>query len=381
MRIVADENIACLPETFALQGELVTRAGRSLVADDVRTADALIVRSVTRVDESLLAGSRVRFVGSCTIGTDHVDLDYLARAGICFAHAPGCNAQAVAEYVVTALFEILGDIDQWQTRRVGIVGLGNAGSSLAQVLDRLEVSWAAFDPLIERSSPKLVAFDEVLQCDIVSLHVPLSRHGSHATHHWFDAQLLRRLKPDAVLINAARGAVIDNADLLALLKAGRSPKVVLDVFENEPAIDSALLHEVTLGTPHIAGYSVQGKERGTWQVYRAFCDFLGVMAVTAGEQKTVDLDCGGCAKLRDVIQRAYDIAGDDARLRQGGIGNIAEHFDALRKHYPSRQEWSNRRLIQLDRSALPQVDIDRLLTLGFKRQPLVDASALVASVS
>lgn len=367
MRIVADENMACLPETFALQGELVTRAGRNLVADDVRTADALIVRSVTRVDEALLAGSRVRFVGSCTIGTDHVDLDYLSRAGIRFAHAPGCNAQAVAEYVVTALFEILGEIDQWQTRRVGIVGLGNAGRSLAQLLEKLEVPWVAFDPLIEQSAPKLVAFDEVLQCDVVSLHVPLSRHGSHATRHWFDAQLLPRLKPDALLINAARGAVIDNADLLALLKAGRAPKVVLDVFENEPAIDSALLNEVTLGTPHIAGYSVQGKERGTWQVYRAFCDFFGVTAATASAQKAVDLDCGGCATLRDIIRRAYDIGADDARLRQGGIGNIAEHFDTLRKHYPSRQEWGNRRLINLDLSILQQADIDRLLTLGFKR--------------
>lgn len=367
MRIVADENMACLSETFALQGELVTRAGRNLVADDVRTADALIVRSVTQVDEALLAGSRVKFVGSCTIGTDHVDLDYLARAGIRFAHAPGCNAQAVAEYVVTALFEILGDIDQWQTRHMGIVGLGNAGSSLALLLDKLEVPWVAFDPLIEKSLPKLVAFDEILQCDIVSLHVPLARHGNHATRHWFNAQLLSRLKPDALLINAARGAVIDNVDLLGLFKAGWSAKVVLDVFENEPAIDSALLNEVTLGTPHVAGYSLQGKERGTWQVYRAFCDFLGVVPATAGKQNTVDLDCDGCATLRDVIRRAYDIAADDARLRQGSAGNIAEHFDALRKHYSSRQEWGNRRLVNLDRSGLRQSHVDRLLTLGFRR--------------
>jgi erythronate-4-phosphate dehydrogenase len=367
MRIVADENIACLAETFALQGELTTCAGRGLKADDVRTADALIVRSVTHVDEALLAGSQVRFVGSCTIGTDHVDTDYLARAGIRFAYAPGCNARAVAEYAATALFELLGDVERWRSRCVGIIGLGNAGGSLARLLDTLEVPWLAYDPLIEQSTPKLVAFDEILRCDIISLHVPLSRHGGHVTRHWFDASLLRQLKPETLLINAARGAVIDNADLLATLRAGELHNVVLDVFENEPAIDCDLVNVVRLATPHIAGYSVQGKERGTWQVYQAFCDFLGVAAASADGRVAVDLDCRDCATMRDVILRAYDIAADDARLRHCSGGNMAEHFDALRKQYPSRQEWSNRRMTNLDRSALSQNDIDRLLALGFKR--------------
>jgi erythronate-4-phosphate dehydrogenase len=365
MRIVADENIACLQDTFALQGELITRQGRTLVADDVRTADALIVRSVTRVDESLLAGSGVRFVGSCTIGTDHVDLDYLRSAGIRFAHAPGCNARAVAEYVVTALFEMLGDFAQWQSRRVGLVGFGNVGRSLAQLLDVLNVPWVAYDPLIAQTSPQLVAFDEILGCDIISLHVPLSKSGSHATHHWFDARLLQRLALSTVLINAARGAVINNADLRVALAAGASLRVVLDVFENEPALDRHLLDAIALATPHVAGYSVQGKQRGTWQVYQAFCAHFGATSASANEQKAVGLDCGGCVTERDVILRAYDIAADDARLREGVSGNIAEHFDAMRKHYPSRQEWSSRRLTNIDRSALPQAAVSRLQTLGF----------------
>jgi len=365
MRIVADENIACLQDTFALQGELITHHGRTLAADDVRAADALIVRSVTRVDESLLAGSQVRFVGSCTIGTDHIDLDYLKYADIRFAHAPGCNARAVAEYVVTALFELLGDLAQWQSRRVGLVGFGNVGRSLAQLLDMLDVPWVAHDPLVAQTSPHLVAFDEILRCDIISLHVPLSKNGSHATHHWFDARLLQTLAPSTVLINAARGAVINNADLRAALAVGSSLRVVLDVFENEPAIDRHLLDVIALATPHVAGYSVQGKERGTWQVYQAFCAYLGAALANAGVQKAVDLDCNGCVTVRDVVLRAYNIAGDDARLRQGVSGNMAEHFDALRKHYPSRQEWRNRRLINLDQSALPQAAISRLQRLGF----------------
>jgi erythronate-4-phosphate dehydrogenase len=371
MRIVVDENIACLQQTFALHGELIARAGRALQADDVRTADALIVRSVTRVDAALLAGSPVKFVGSCTIGTDHIDLDYLAHAGISFAHAPGCNARAVAEYVIAALFNLLGDLAQWRSRRVGIVGFGNVGRSLAQLLDKLGVQWVAFDPLIE-PVPNLVGFDEILRCDIISLHVPLSRHGDHTTYHWFDADLLRTLSPSTVLINAARGAVISNAGLLATLSAQKLSmtkaeilRVVLDVFENEPGIDRNLLDAVTLATPHIAGYSVQGKARGTWQVYRAFCKEFGVVGASEGVQDAVGLDCAGCATERDVVLRAYDIAADDAHLRSGISSDIADHFDALRKQYPSRQEWSNRRLTNIAASGLSHAAVSRLQALGF----------------
>jgi erythronate-4-phosphate dehydrogenase len=369
MRIVADENIACLRDTFASHGELITRPGRALTSDDVRAADALVVRSVTRVDAALLAGSQVKFVGSCTIGTDHVDIDYLRQAGIQFAHAPGCNARAVAEYVVSALFSLLGDLEQWQGRRIGIVGFGNVGRSLAQLLDTLGVQWIAFDPLIAPEPPNLVAFDEILRCEIVSLHVPLSRHGAYATHHWFDEQLLRVLAPSTILINAARGAVIDNPGLLATLLSaklsGKTLRVVLDVFENEPAIDHNVLSAVTLATPHIAGYSVQGKERGTWQVYQQFCKEFGVVGATIMERNAVELDCAGCATERDVVLRAYDIAADDACLRSGVSSNIASHFDALRKHYPSRQEWSNRRLTNIASSSLSQAALSRLQTLGF----------------
>lgn len=366
MRIVADENIALLQDTFALRGELVTRPGRAIVLEDLRAADALIVRSVTRVDEALLAGTPVKFVGSCTIGTDHVDLDYLAHAGIRFAHAPGCNARAVAEYVVTALFQILGDLAHWQTRCIGIVGFGNVGRSLARLLDAVGVPWVAYDPLIAQSLPGLVTFDEILKCDVISLHVPLSRKGGHATYHWFDRDMLRALAPSTLLINAARGAVIDNAGLLAALSANAAVNVVLDVFEHEPAIDTALLQAVTLATPHIAGYSVQGKLRGTLQVYDAFCAGFGLVRAAMTPQRVEDLDCSDCGSERDVVLRAYDIVADDARLRQGVSGNIAGHFDMLRKHYPSRLEWSNRRLVNIGRSALTDVAVNNLRLLGFE---------------
>lgn len=371
MKIVADENIASLQETFALHGELITRPGRSLAAADLLAADALIVRSVTRVDEALLAGSKVGFVGSCTIGTDHIDLDYLARAGIRFVHAPGCNARAVAEYVVTALFKVLGDLSQWQSLRIGIVGYGNVGRRLAQLLDGLGVAWVAFDPVTTQDIPYQGSFDDILRCDIVSLHVPLTSQGAHATRHWFDAQVLQSLVPHALLINSARGAVINNTDLLSMLSADgartgeTSRRVVLDVFEAEPAINQALLTAVALATPHIAGYSVQGKQRGTWQVYRHFCAFLGIAAPEAAMGNLLDLDCESCSSVCDVILRAYDIGADDARLREGLGGDIATHFDAMRKNYPSRLEWNNRRLANIEHSTLQQTDVDKLRSLGF----------------
>jgi erythronate-4-phosphate dehydrogenase len=365
MRIVVDENIASLPQTFASHGELVARAGRAITAADVREADALIVRSVTKVDESLLAGSRVKFVGSCTIGTDHVDVEYLERAGIRFVHAPGCNARAVAEYVITALCRLLGDPAQWQARRAGIVGFGNVGRQLAQLFDALRIEWVAHDPLIAQPDARLVPFEEIFRCDIVSLHVPLSKAGTHATWHLFDRSRLQSLSPHAVLVNTSRGAVIDNGDLKSVLTARKAPTVVLDVFENEPAIDVALFDEVRLATPHIAGYSVQGKQRGTWQVYRSFCDAFGIAAAVTQQEQVEDLDCTDCASVADVILRAYDIAADDARLRQYS-GDIAVHFDLLRKHYPSRFEWGCRRLVNRELSRLQPAALATLQSLGFR---------------
>lgn len=375
MKIVADENIACLHDTFGTLGELLTRPGRSLAANDVESADALIVRSVTRVDETLLAGSRVRFVGSCTIGTDHIDLDYLARAGIRFAYAPGCNARAVAEYVIAALFQLLGDLPCWRTSRVGIAGYGNVGQRLAQLLDRLGVEWVVYDPLVPQSSAHFVGFYDILQCEIITLHVPLTTQGNYPTHHWFDLAVLQKLAPHTTLINASRGAVICNSSLSRML-ANRALatesvlQVVLDVFENEPAIDVGLLSQIALATPHIAGYSVQGKERGTWQVFEQLCSHLARATPVPVAQMPVDLDCRGCGNVRDVILKAYDIASDDRSLRSGvdgerAVGDMARNFDALRKHYPSRHEWTNLRLRNIAQTALDQTQIQQLRMLGF----------------
>jgi len=312
----------------------------------------------------LLQGTSVRFVGSCTIGTDHVDLDYLAQQNIQFAHAPGCNAKAVAEYVLTAIFQQLGDLHQWQHKRIGIVGYGNVGRALANKLDQLGVHWIAYDPLIEIEQG-LASFDEVLASDIVCLHAPLTRVGEFATYHWFNDVVLGRLKPNALLINAARGAILSNKDLLQRLHGKAHFHSVLDVFENEPAIDVDLLKVLALATPHIAGYSVQGKEQGTIMVLKALCRFIGVEVPPVEGAPIVMLDCNGAKSVREVVLRAYDIAADDAALRHINASEMPREFDLLRKHYRSRHEWTNLRMINVANSRLASSALSCLGSLGF----------------
>jgi erythronate-4-phosphate dehydrogenase len=355
MKIIADENIPAVAEAFGTLGEVTLLPGRSLRAQDVRAADVLLVRSVTRVGRDLLEGSRVRFVGSATIGFDHVDRDYLQSRSIGFATAPGSNATSAAEYVVSALLA-LGEREGFRLagRTVGIVGCGNVGSRVRDRLVTLGCECLINDPPLREGGghDTFVGLDDILQADIISLHVPLERSGQHSTWHLFDEAVLRRMKPGAVLINTSRGAVVDNAALDALLARRSDFRVVLDVWEGEPAINTTLLEKVALGTAHIAGYSLDGKLRGTEMIYRAACDYLGRTphwdaAAALPEANTLDLRSlpGGddLERVRTAVFNTYDIRADDERLR--GLLRLppAERpavFDRLRKDYPIRREFA-----------------------------------------
>ena len=355
MKIIADENIPAVAQAFGTLGEVTLLPGRDLRAQDVRTADVLLVRSVTRVGRELLEGSRVRFVGSATIGFDHVDRDYLQSRSIGFATAPGSNATSAAEYVVSALLA-LGEWEGFSLARrtVGIVGCGNVGSRVRDRLAALGCDCLINDPpLRERGGhDEFVGLDDILQADIISVHVPLERAGRHPTWRLFDEAVLRRMKPDAVLINTSRGAVVENAALDALLAKRRDLRVVLDVWEGEPAIEMRLLEKVALGTAHIAGYSLDGKLRGTEMIYRAACDYLGCAprwdaATVLPAANTLDLrgSTGGdvLEQVRAAVFNAYDIRADDERLR--GLLRLPPAdrpagFDRLRKEYPIRREFA-----------------------------------------
>ena len=355
MKIVADENIPCVQRAFASLGEVSLLPGRGMQAEQVRTADILLVRSVTRVDKSLLQGSPVCFVGSATIGFDHVDRDYLQQRHIGFATAPGSNATSAAEYVVSALMVLSAQQGfQLAGKTVGIIGCGNVGSRVRRRLAALGMTCLVNDPPLQAHAghDDFVALDEALQADIVTLHVPLIKAGSHPTFHLLDAVTLGSLKAGAILINTSRGAVVDNRALDALLARRDDISVALDVWENEPSISASLLHKVALGTAHIAGYSYDGKLRGTEMIYRAACDYFSEPVqwrVTDELQRaaTIDLrhhDADEVLTLaRAAVLACYDVRQDDARLRATLSLPPAERalaFDRLRKEYPLRREFS-----------------------------------------
>jgi erythronate-4-phosphate dehydrogenase len=377
MRIIADENIPCVAKAFASLGEVTLLPGRGMTPAQVRDADILLVRSVTRVDARLLGETDVQFVGSATIGFDHVDRGYLARRGIGFTTAPGSNATSAAEYVVSALLALNAQQGfEPAGKTVGIIGCGNVGSRVRHKLAALGMNCLVNDPPLQAQGGHnaFVDLEAVLQADVITLHVPYTREGSYPTHHLADAAFLERLRPGAILINTARGAVVDNAALDALLEARPDLSVVLDVWEGEPDISMSLLEKVQLGTPHIAGYSLDGKLRGTEMIYRAACAHFGRPVQW---QAADDLPAGLSLDLRDLrdelllakLQAAvfacYDIRQDDASLRQQLALPAAERparFDRLRKEYPVRREFPQASIS----TGEPDGELARALTaLGF----------------
>lgn len=374
MKIVADENIPELEAIFSNPTFRFTRlSGRHINAEDVRDADALIVRSVTSVNRALLEGSSVRFVGTCTIGTDHMDTAYLDEAGIQWANAPGCNANSVFEYVIAAL-AALGE--SLQGKKVGIVGCGNVGGHLYQRLNTLGIQCHCYDPFLsKKDNPDLGDLDAVLDCDIVSVHTPFTQQGPHPTYHLIDAAALKRLRPGTVLLSCGRGPAVDNAALKSLLERGVDLRVVLDVWEPEPDIDTDLLTMVDIATPHIAGYSYDGKLMGGTMIFNALQKFLDDKATPAkpkllSEQPLIKAKPGTWEEaLFDVVLQAYNIRRDDQNLRAAVSHpeGIAHAFDALRKHYIQRYEF---RHFEVDCSAVgaqENIELKRYLdALGFR---------------
>jgi erythronate-4-phosphate dehydrogenase len=351
VKIVADENIAQLAATFAGAGELIVLPGRDLKAAAVNDADALLVRSVTKVDAALLAGSRCRFVGTATSGIDHVDTDWLAEQGIAFASARGCNAEAVVDYVFSALAGLSErDGFDWRGLSVGIVGCGEIGRRLAQRLLALQMRVAIYDPFLDASHPlaaHVTDYDTVLDQDLITFHTPLTRTGPWPTRHMFDAERIAALRPEQILVNASRGGVVDNAALLAHLDNHPQQRVVLDAWEGEPAISLPLLERVRYGSAHIAGYSLEGTVRGTQMIARAVAAQFGIPVEeppfgSAGVHPlTVDASLPPWRQLNALVLQVYDVARDDALLRgTRAMSDAAMQFDLLRKHYPLRREFA-----------------------------------------
>lgn len=375
LNIVADQNMPLVQELFSEYGNVRLLPGRDISSADLHGADVLLVRSVTQVNRQLLAGSPVKFVGSATIGTDHIDLSYLEQSGIQFSHAPGCNAEAVVQYDLSVMCRLMPD---WQEKKVGIVGCGNVGGRLYNRLQELGVSCAVYDPFLSAANiPDLGKLEAVLDCDIICLHTPITSTGHYPTHHLFDEDRLKALKPGTLIINAGRGAVIDNRALLALFRGGSTLQVALDVWETEPHIDVDLMSFVAMATPHIAGYSLEGKVNGTGMVFDAFrvwADLVVAEKLQVADGMASEASMDGSSlllepeSLNEAILDCYDVAMDDERMR--GVIKACESagleraeralaFDRLRKEYPVRREFSHYR-IDLSTESLAQY-----LSLGF----------------
>jgi erythronate-4-phosphate dehydrogenase len=349
MKIVADANIPYAQEAFENLGEVELLSGRLIGPAHVRDADLLLVRSVTPVNGELLAGSRIRFVGSATIGVDHVDLAFLQKRNIAFAYAPGSNANSVAEYVIAALLEV--SRKSLRGRTLGIIGLGRIGSLVQIKAEALGMLVLANDPPLTRAGRVgLVPLEKLLEAsDIVTCHVPLTADGPDATYHLLDQAKLSRLQPHAVVINTARGPVVDNTGLLGALQKARIRGAVLDVWEGEPSPNPDLIRAVILGTPHIAGYSYNGKVNGTVMLYDAACTFLGHTPrwsppPIGSSYVTVDSHHPLQETLSELVRGVYDIRRDDAEMR--AMTTLPEPkrpaaFDKLRETYPRRLEFSN----------------------------------------
>ncbi|MGE8408874.1 MAG: 4-phosphoerythronate dehydrogenase PdxB [Pseudomonas sp.] len=371
MLIVADENIPLIDAFFSAFGEIRRYPGRAIDRDCVRDADILLVRSVTKVDRALLEGSRVRFVGTCTIGTDHLDLGYFAEAGIRWSSAPGCNARGVVDYVLGSLLT-LAELDgaDLATRTYGVVGAGEVGGRLVDVLRGLGWKVLVCDPPRQAAEGgDYVGLEQVLaECDVISLHTPLTREGEQPTWHLLDAARLATLRPGTWLINASRGPVIDNAALRALLLEREDVLAVLDVWEHEPQVDLQLADLCVIATPHIAGYSLDGKQRGTAQIYQAACAWLGhpeqvqladLLPRPWLGRVELQAESDPAWALATLCRAVYDPRRDDADFRRSLSDDPQQqraNFDLLRKQYPVRREIEGLRLrIDGESAALKQI--------------------------
>lgn len=348
MKIVADDKIPYLRGALETRAEVHYLPGGEIGNKHLRDADALITRTRTRCNRELLEGTSVKFIATATIGHDHIDADYCRDAGIEWANAPGCNSGSVQQYLASVLV--------WLSRKhgfslsdktLGIVGVGNVGKKVAEMALMLGMKVLLNDPPRQRAEQDecFVSLEKIKkEADIITFHVPLTKEGQDKTWHLCDGAFLSEISHECFIINSSRGSVVDNDVLKQALAKKDIKGAVLDVWENEPGIDTGLLDLVDIGTPHIAGYSRDGKANGTAMSVMAIDRFfkLGIgdwypCAIEKPGNSVVTINCTGKSDeqiIANALYACYDIAEDDTRLRQS-----VQSFEALRGDYPVRREY------------------------------------------
>lgn len=381
MHLVVDENLPFSQEFFGNAAKLTLLPSNAITAADIKNADGLLVRSVTQVNQQLLEGSQVKFVGTATIGVDHIDQAWLEAEAIQFTSAPGCNADSVVDYVISSLLWLAAEQGfSLVDKCIGIVGVGQVGGRLAARLKNYGCQVLLNDPpRAAKGEEGFLSLTEVLTAaDIVCLHTPLTRVGDYPTQHLINVNQLGLLK-GKVLLNAGRGGVINQRALKNQINKKTAPLLLLDVFEGEPALDYELIKQCLLATPHIAGYSLEGKSRGTEMLYQAWCQHLGIepkiklaelLPAVPVALLELSADCEAEEACRRAAHLCYQPLNDSWRLLQALKANRAtpEVYQQLRKNYPVRREFSS-----LNIKVANQAQASALRALGFK---LLDTEVL-----
>ena len=375
MKIIIDDKIPYIRGAFEDVAEVIYLPGSKTTAEIVRDADAIVTRTRTICNEKLLAGSSVKFIATATIGYDHIDTDYCDAAGIKWTNAPGCNSKSVEQYIASTLM-VLAETKKLQLKDlcIGIVGVGNVGSKVAKICEIFGMKVLLNDPPRERAEgpEKFVSLETVKnEADIISLHVPLNTKGEDATFHMGDESFFSALKKKPVLINSCRGEVIKTDAVKKALKTKQISAFVCDCWENEPDLDLELLGMTEIATPHIAGYSKDGKAKGILMSVQAISDFfdLGLnnwqpSGVELPTNPIIEIDGEGMSEqeiFSKAILHTYDIRHDDKLLRLS-----PEHFEQQRGDYPTRREFP---AFTIRTQRVEEKTLEKLKQIGFNTAP------------
>ena len=373
MKIIIDNKIPFIKGVLEPYAEVIYKAGAQTTAEDISDADAIITRTRTICGPTLLTGSKVKAIATATIGFDHIDTAWCEANGIAWSNAPGCNSWSVKQYISSVLAVLAGKHGlQLDQLTLGVIGVGNVGSKVADAGRAYGMKVLLNDPPRARKEglEAFVGLDRIVaESDIITIHVPLEREGEDATWHLFDAARIAALRPDQILINSSRGPVVDNKALKAALSGHALKAAVLDVWEGEPELDPELVNLLDISTPHIAGYSADGKANGTSMSVRYIATKLGLPltewkaeGVPAPSQALVfDLDAEGKTAqqaLAEAVLHTYDVREDSDALR-AELGA----FERLRGDYMIRREPS---AFTVRLANAPAGLAERLELLGFK---------------
>ncbi|MBE6288031.1 MAG: 4-phosphoerythronate dehydrogenase PdxB [Mediterranea massiliensis] len=338
MKVVVDDKIPYIKEAICrIADEVIFLPGKEISAEAVSDADALIIRTRTRCDHNLLNGSCVQFIATATIGYDHIDIEYCRRSGIQWTNAPGCNSASVAQYLHSSLLLLQREKGlKLAEATLGIVGVGNVGSKVADVAKELGMKVMLNDPVREAAEGNkgFSSLEEIAeQCDVITFHVPLNKEGIYRTFHLADTNFFHLLKRRPYFINTARGEVVDTEALLQALDKGVVADAIIDVWENEPNINHSLLNKVYIATPHIAGYSADGKANATRMSLDALCRHFNIQAEYLIDPPAPPSPLVPSNDATDLFLQIYDPRRDSQSLKEH-----PEHFEQLRGNYPLRRE-------------------------------------------